>query len=66
MRKIATFILTMTATVCMVAQPTPVKNVAKAVFTLTTFKADGSLLASSHGVFIDANGTGISDWAPFD
>ncbi len=66
MRKIATFILTMTATVCLVAQPTPVKNVAKAVFTLTTFKADGSLLASSHGVFIDANGTGISDWAPFD
>ena len=36
------------------------------MFTLNTFKADGSLLASSHGVFIDANGTGISDWAPFD
>lgn len=48
------------------AQPTPVKNAAKSVFTLTTFKADGSLLASSHGVFIDANGTGICDWAPFD
>ena len=47
-------------------QPTPVKNAAKSVFTLTTFKADGTLLASSHGVFIDANGTGICDWTPFD
>ncbi len=48
------------------AQPTPVKNAYKAVFTLTTFKADGSLLASSHGVFIDNNGTAISDWSSFD
>ena len=48
------------------AQPAPVKNAAKAVFTLTTFKADGSLLSSSHGVFIDANGTAISDWSSFD
>ena len=48
------------------AQPSSVKNVAKSVFTLTTFKADGSLLASSHGVFVDAAGTAISDWSSFD
>ena len=48
------------------AQPSAVKNVAKSVFTLTTFKADGSILASSHGVFIDNNGTAMSDWASFD
>ena len=48
------------------SQPAPVKNAAKSIFTLTTFKADGSLLASSHGVFTDAAGTAISDWAPFD
>lgn len=48
------------------AQPSAVKNVSKSVFTLTTFKADGSLLASSHGVFIDCNGTAISDWSSFD
>ena len=53
---------TLTAT----AQPSAVKNAAKAVFTLTTFKDDGSLLASSHGVFIDAAGTAISDWSSFD
>lgn len=47
------------------AQPAPVKNVAKSVFTLTTFKQDGTLLASSHGVFIDADGTAVSDWSPF-
>ncbi len=52
----------MTAT----AQPSAVKNAAKSVFTLTTFKADGSLLASSHGIFVDANGTAISDWKSFD
>ncbi len=49
-----------------IAQPAPVKNAAKAVFTLTTFKADGQLLASSHGVFVDANGTALSDWASFE
>ena len=47
------------------AQPAPVKAAAKAVFTLTTFKADGTLLATSHGVFTDANGTAISDLTPF-
>ncbi|MBO4659753.1 MAG: tetratricopeptide repeat protein [Prevotella sp.] len=48
------------------AQPSAVKNVAKSVFTLTTFKADGSILSSSHGVFLDNNGTAMSDWSSFD
>lgn len=47
------------------AQPSVVNNVAKSVFTLTTFKADGSILASTHGVFIDNEGTAISPWKPF-
>ena len=46
-------------------QPAQVKNVAKSVFTLTTFKADGSLLASSHGVFVGNNGEAISSLTPF-
>ena len=54
------------AATTVMAQPTPVKNAAKAVFTLTTFKADGQLLASSHGVFIDNNGTALSDWSSFE
>ena len=42
------------------AQPIAVSQAAKSVFTLTTFKKDGSILASSHGAFISADGTAIS------
>lgn len=55
----------MAAAIHLHAQPAPVKNAAKAVFSLTTFRADGSILESSHGVFIDNNGTAIADWASF-
>lgn len=47
------------------AQPGPVKKVANAVFTITTFKSDGSILANDHGVFIDGEGTGITSFSPF-
>ena len=47
------------------AQPSAVKNAAKSVFTLTTFKADGQMLATSHGIFVGADGTAVSDWTPF-
>ena len=35
-----------------VAQPGTVKKTADAAFTLTTFKADGSILATSNGVSV--------------
>ncbi len=66
MKKIITIFCLLIGAAQMHAQPSAVKNVAKSVFTLTTFKADGSILASSHGVFIDNNGTAMSDWASFD
>lgn len=47
------------------AQPAAVKNASKSVFSLTTFKSDGSLLASSHGVFVSNDGACVSDWSPF-
>ena len=47
------------------AQPAAVSKVTNSVFTLTTFRADGSLLASSHGVFVGQNGEAISDLKPF-
>lgn len=47
------------------AQPSAVKNAAKSVFTLTTFNKDGSIIASSHGVFVGSNGEAISTWTPF-
>lgn len=47
------------------AQSATVQKVLKSVFSLTTFKKDGSLLASGRGVFVGANGEAVSTWAPF-
>lgn len=58
-------LLIFTACPTLMAQPAAVKNVAKSVFSLTTFSADGSLLANSHGVFVGADGEAVSDLKPF-
>lgn len=58
-------LLIFTACPTMMAQPAAVKNVAKSVFSLTTFSADGSLLANSHGVFVGTDGEAVSDLKPF-
>lgn len=47
------------------AQPGAVKKAADAAFILTTFKADGSILATSNGVCISTDGIAISPWKPF-
>lgn len=60
-----TFILLFTLLLGANAQPSVVKNVDKSVFMLTTYKADGSVLAESHGVFVGADGEAISDLTPF-
>lgn len=41
------------------------KKAAQAVFTLKTFKADGTLLGSANGVFVSENGEAVSSFAPF-
>lgn len=38
---------------------------AKSIFTITTFRADGTILASSNGFFIGENGEALSSYAPF-
>jgi len=48
-----------------VAQPAWVKKATKSVFTLKTFAADGSLIASSNGFFTGSNGEAVSNFAPF-
>jgi tetratricopeptide (TPR) repeat protein len=48
-----------------VAQPGWVKNASRSVFTLQTFAADGSLIASSNGFFTGANGEAVSNFTPF-
>jgi len=65
MRRISILITLMLLTLDCLAQPGAVKKAADAVFSLTTFKSDGSILATSNGVFIDADGTAISPWQPF-
>ena len=47
------------------AQPGAVKKAADAAFTLTTFKADGSIQATSNGVCVSADGIAVSPWKPF-
>ena len=41
------------------------KKAAQAVFTLKTFKSDGTLLGSANGVFVSENGEAVSSFAPF-
>jgi len=64
MRNLTLAIMTMVS-MQLAAQSGAVKNVAKSVFALTTFKSDGSILATSHGIFVSDDGTAVSDWAPF-
>ena len=67
--KLKTLILTIAlilgASTNIFAQPGAVKKAADAAFTLTTFKADGSILATSNGVCISADGIAVSPWKPF-
>lgn len=56
------FLLTMLP---VMAQPSWVKKATKSVFTLKTFSADGSMIASSNGFFTGTNGEAVSNYAPF-
>ncbi len=42
-----------------------IESASGSVFSLTTFKKDGTLLASTHGVFIGDKGEAVSSWKPF-
>lgn len=47
------------------AQNPQVKKATQAIFSLNTFRADGTLISTSHGVFINGQGDAISQWKPF-
>ena len=47
------------------AQPGWTKNATKSVFTLKTFAADDSLIASSNGFYTGTNGEAVSNFTPF-
>lgn len=66
MKKLSTIlIILMAAVMTAVAQPSGVKKAPKSVFTLTTFTADGTILATSYGVFVGEQGECISLFGPF-
>ncbi|MBR6493690.1 MAG: hypothetical protein IKT22_00230, partial [Prevotella sp.] len=60
-RIITTIIYTLTIAVAFAQN----QKAGKSVFTLTTFKADGTILASTNGVFIGSQGDAVSAWTPF-
>ncbi|MGM9712519.1 MAG: hypothetical protein ACI3Y5_00150 [Prevotella sp.] len=47
------------------AQSPAVKKSSRAVFSLNTFRSDGSLIGTSHGIFISGDGYAVSRWKPF-
>lgn len=47
------------------AQSAQVQKLGKSVFTLTTFKKDGTILSSAKGVFVGNKGEAVSLWTPF-
>ena len=65
MKKFLLILLTLHCSLFTFAQPSWVKNASKSVFTLKTFDANGSLIASSNGFFTGTNGEAISSFTPF-
>ena len=65
MKKFLLILFTIHFSLFTFAQPGWVKNASKSVFTLKTFSADGSLIASSNGFFTGSNGEAISSFTPF-
>ena len=62
---ILSLILLLGVSLNVLAQSSAVKKVGDAAFTLTTFKADGSILATSNGICISTDGVAVSPWRPF-
>lgn len=65
MKRILFFFLITLFSIGVYAQPAWTKKATKAVFTLKTFKADGSLLGSASGFFTSADGEAVSAYEPF-
>lgn len=65
MKRLYTLLYILATVMPIFAQPSAVKKAAKGVLKVTTFKADGTLMATGYGAFIDENGTAIAAWTPF-
>lgn len=65
MTKPAILLTLLLCTLGATAQQKWAKTASKAVFTLKTFAADGSMIADAQGFFIDEAGTAVSPYSPF-
>ncbi len=65
MKRLFTLLYIITVAIAMSAQPSPIKKAAKNTLKLTTFKEDGTILATGYGVFINEDGTALTAWTPF-
>ena len=65
MKRLYTVISLLVVAAVATAQPSWVKKATKSVFTLKTFAADGSLIASSCGFFTGEQGEAVSSFSPF-
>lgn len=61
---IITIICVLQSITCL-AQTPQAKKAAASVFSLNTFKKDGTPLATSHGFFLTSDGEAIAPWQPF-
>ena len=60
------FLITLIAfATSLIAQPKWAAKAGKSVFTLKTFKQDGTLLSSGNGFFVGTNGEAVSNFSPF-
>lgn len=64
MKTFLSILLTFT-TLTISAQSPAVKKSSRAVFSLNTFRSDGSLIGTSHGIFVSGDGYAVSRWKPF-
>ncbi len=62
---IISFLFSLVLTLPSHAQSAAVQKAAKSVFTLTTYKEDGSILAVTRGVYLGNASEGISSFKPF-
>lgn len=64
-KTIIIFLLALSFALPSLAQSPAVQKTAKSVFTLTTYKADGTILTTAHGIYCNTAGEGIAAFTPF-
>lgn len=64
-QRIKTTLLLFLLTACLVPANAQPQKAKQACFTLTTYRADGTVIATAPGVFISRDGTALAAWNPF-